>query len=171
MPVEGDPRMRRLAFGKWAAMVLVAFWLVGAGVARAGGDWNDDGIAWRSFDEGLALAKKEGKPVCLIVYTEWCPHCTNYSRVFHDEKVEKLSKNFVMIRLDQDQNKALTKGYAPDGAYIPRTIFLNSNGEIEPSIKARKDKYFYFYDERNAAPLLRAMGEMQAKASQPSDDS
>ena len=52
--------------------------------ARAGGDWNDANVAWKSYDEGVALAKKEKKPICLVFYTEWCPHCANYSAVFHD---------------------------------------------------------------------------------------
>jgi thiol:disulfide interchange protein len=75
-----------------------------AASARAGGDWNDQQIKWQSYDEGLAQAKKSNKPVCLILYTEWCPHCTNYSKVFHDPKVVKMSEEFVMIRLDADKN-------------------------------------------------------------------
>ena len=50
-------------------------------------DWNDKNIAWKSFDDGLAEAKKDKKPICLIVYTEWCPHCGNYSKVFADPKI------------------------------------------------------------------------------------
>jgi len=123
----------------------------------AGGDWNDSGIAWQPYDKGLAEAKKEKKPICLVFYTDWCPHCTNYSKVFHDPKVVEQSKNFVMIRLDKDQNKELSSKYAPDGQYIPRTYFLSPSGELDPSIHAPRDKYKYFYDERQAASILAGM--------------
>ena len=125
--------------------------------ALAGGDWNDSGIAWRSFDDGLKEAKASKKPVCLVVYTEWCPHCTNYSKVFHDPKVVEESKKFVMIRLDKDKNKELTKKYAPDGEYIPRTYFLSSDGTLDPALTAPRSEYKYFYDEANSAQLLASM--------------
>jgi len=53
--------------------------LLAARAARAGGDWNDQGVKWVPYADGLATAKKEKKPVCLVFYTEWCPHCQNYS--------------------------------------------------------------------------------------------
>jgi thiol:disulfide interchange protein len=100
-------------------------WMIGVAVCAtasfAGGDWNDSGIAWQPYEKGIAEAKAEKKPICMVFYTEWCPHCTNYSKVFHDPKVVEQSKSFVMIRLDKDQNKELSKQFAPDGEYIPRT--------------------------------------------------
>jgi thiol-disulfide isomerase/thioredoxin len=125
--------------------------------ARAGGDWNDSGVAWQPYEEGLAKAKKENKPVCLIFFTEWCPHCKNYSGVFHDPKVVEKSKSFVMIRLDKDKNKELSAKYAPDGQYIPRTYFLSSSGQLDPDIHAARDKYKYFYDEKNPASALKKL--------------
>ena len=111
-----------------AALLLVTLHLPGR-PALAGGDWNDGGVSWQPYDKGLAAAKKEKKPVCLVFYTEWCPHCANYSGVFHDPKVVEKSKQFVMIRLDKDKNAELSKQYAPDGEYIPRTYFLSSEGK------------------------------------------
>ncbi len=147
----------------WIGLVLVMSALMFAPNAWAGGDWNDDGIQWRSHDEGLAEAKQEGKPICLVVYTEWCPHCQNYSRVFHDGDVEKMAERFVMIRLDQDQKKTLSSRYAPDGAYIPRTMFLDSKGVIDPDIKVNRKDFVYFYDEHDPAHLRKAMSAAHAK--------
>jgi len=87
----------------------------------------------------LAAAKKEKKPICLIFYTEWCPHCANYSAVFHDPKVVDTTKRFVMIRLDKDKEAELSKKYAPDGEYIPRTYFLSSAGVLDADIHAPRD--------------------------------
>ena len=146
-------RFRRFQVG--LAFVLAA--LVCVSSSWAGGDWNDEGIEWRSYDEGLAEAEKEGKPICLVVYTEWCPHCQNYSQVFHDGEIEQAAKQFVMIRLDQDQDEAVTARYAPDGAYIPRTLFLDSNGVLDAEIKINRKQYVHFYDEHDPAHLRKAM--------------
>jgi thiol:disulfide interchange protein len=61
----------------------------------------------------LAEAKKANKPVLLIFYTEWCPHCTNYSKLFHDPKVVEQAKQFVMVRVDNDKNKDLARSTRP----------------------------------------------------------
>ncbi len=125
--------------------------------AHAGGDWNDAQIGWKSYEDGLAAAKKDRKPVCLIFYTEWCPHCRNYSGVFHDPKVVEKSKQFVMIRLDKDRNAELSKKYAPDGEYIPRTYFLSADGVLDPEIHAPRDQFKYFYDEVQPGGILTGM--------------
>jgi len=131
--------------------------------AWAGGDWNDQGIKWRTYDEGLAEAKKTKKPVVLIFYTEWCPHCSNYSKLFHDPKVVEKSKQFVMIRIDNDKNQELSKKFAPDGSYIPRTYFLTSGGVLDPDIHAPREQFKYFFDERSPDSVLAAMDTASKK--------
>ena len=143
--------------------LLLAWATATARPALAGGDWNDQGIKWRTFDEGLAEAKKTKKPVCLIFYTEWCPHCANYSKVFHDPKVVEKSKQFVMIRIDNDKNQELSKKFAPDGSYIPRTYFLTSAGVLDPDIHAPREQYKYFFDERSPDSVLAAMDAASKK--------
>ena len=125
--------------------------------ALAGGDWNDAGITWQPYDKGVALAKEQKIPVCLVFYTEWCPHCTKYAAVFHDSRVVEKSKKFVMIRLDKDKNAELSKKYAPDGEYIPRTFFLKPDGTLDQEIHAPRDQFKYFYDEAQPGGVLTGM--------------
>lgn len=146
-----------------ARLIVLSALLLPAVPARAGGDWNDGGIAWQPYEQGLAKAKADKKPVCLIFYTEWCPHCANYSKVFHDPKVIEQSKKFVMIHLDKDKNAEVSKKYAPDGEYIPRTFFLSPAGTLESSVHAPRDKYQYFYDEKDPASILAGMEAALAK--------
>jgi thiol-disulfide isomerase/thioredoxin len=120
-------------------------------------DWNDANIKWFSYDEGLAEAKKSHRPICLIFFTTWCPHCKNYSNVFSDPEVVKKAKSFVMIRLDNDKNAEIGKKYAPDGGYIPRTFFLSADGTLDPSLGEARDKYKYFYDEKSPSSILAGM--------------
>ena len=131
--------------------------------AFAGGDWNDAGINWQSYEQGLAKAKEANKPVCLIFYTEWCPHCVNYSKVFHDANVTERAKQFVMIRIDKDKRPDVSAKYAPDGQYIPRTYFLSPAGTLDPSIHEARDGYKYFYSEHNPAALLGGMRQALQK--------
>ena len=120
-------------------------------------DWNDANIKWLSYDEGLAEAKRTHRPICLIFFTTWCPHCKNYSGVFSDPEVVKKSKSFVMIRLDKDKNADISKKYAPDGEYIPRTYFLSADGTLDPSLSETRDQFKYFYDEKSPSSILAGM--------------
>ena len=140
-----------------AALLMAAVFLVATPPASAGGDWNDTTIQWQPYEQGLAAAKKDQKPIVLIVFTEWCPHCTNYSKLFHDDKVIAQTKRFVMIRLDKDKNAELSKKFAPDGEYIPRTYFLSSAGTLDADIHAPRAEYKYFYDEHDPGQLLASM--------------
>ena len=149
----------RIGMARWlmTLALLAGSAIAGARPALAGGDWNEDGIKWRTYDDGLAEAKKSKKPICLIFFTEWCPHCANYSKVFHDPKVVEKSKQFVMIRIDNDKNQALSKQFAPDGSYIPRTYFLSSSGALDADLHAPREQFKYFYDEKNPDSVLAAM--------------
>ena len=152
--------MRRTALG---STLIVGAVLAGALTARAGGDWNDQQIGWQAYDAGLAAAKKAKKPICLVFYTEWCPHCANYSVVFHDPRVVERAKRFVMVRLDKDKNAELSRRYAPDGEYIPRTYFLASDGTLDPGIHAPREQFRYFYDERDPGSVLAGMDQALGK--------
>lgn len=125
--------------------------------AWAGGDWNDTGIGWVDFEKGVAQAKADKKPVLLVFFTEWCPHCTTYSKVFHDEKVVAKSKSFVMVRLDKDKHTELSARFNPDGEYIPRTYFLSPEGTLDAELTAGREQYKYFYDTVDPASLLAGM--------------
>ncbi len=119
--------------------------------------WNPNGIDWKPFDEGLALAKAENKHVCLVVFTTWCPHCKNYSHVFADPRLVERAKDFVMVRVDADANDTVSRRYRPDGGYVPRTFILDSDGNVVPTADSGHAKYKYFFDEKHADELLRAM--------------
>jgi hypothetical protein len=99
----------------------------------------------------------------LIVFTEWCPHCTNYSKLFHDPAVVEKSREFVMVRVDKDKQPEISKQNAPDGEYIPRTYFLSSDGVLDPALSAKRERYRYFYNESDPKDVLAAMDSALAK--------
>lgn len=122
--------------------------------------WND-AIAWRGFDEGLSEAKQEQRPIMMVVHTSWCPKCRSLKQVFNeDPQIERLSEHFVMVHVDQDQNPAATL-YAPDGQYIPRVLFLDPNGKLDPELgnpdRRHKFRYFYTPQEDLGATMREAL--------------
>ena len=126
-------------------------------VTAAPEPWNPKGIDWQPYESGMASAKKDGKPICLVFFTTWCPHCKNYSDVFNDPRLVSKSKKFVMIRLDADANDAISKKYSPDGTYVPRTFLLDPNGVAIPAGNSDHPRYQHFFDEFHADSLVDAM--------------
>ena len=131
--------------------------------SKEGHDWNDAEIGWKGFEDGLAAARDSSQPICLVYYTIWCPHCKNYARVFHDSRVVEKSKSFVMIRIDRDAHRELSKRHSLDGEYIPRTFFLTSAGELDPALTEERARFRYFYDENDPASILAGMDRALAK--------
>lgn len=122
-------------------------------------DWNDSGINWRPYEAGLAEARATGKPAVLIFYTDWCPHCHNYSRLFHDPEVARLAASFVMIRVERDAHRDISARYALDGEYIPRTFFLSPQGVLIAGLDSGREQYRYYLDEHDASELTSRMEE------------
>jgi len=149
-------RKKLQAIGVVAGVLMLV--AMATAVAYAGAeDWNDKQIQWQPYAEGLKEAKQSKKPICLIFYTGWCPHCANYSKLFSDPKVVEKAKSFVMIRLDKDKNADLSKQYSPDGEYIPRTYFLSADGQLDASLSETRPQYKYFYSESDASSILGGM--------------
>jgi hypothetical protein len=69
----------------------------------------------------------------------------------------------VMVRVDKDKNAELSKQFAPDGQYIPRTFFLSPDGKLDDAIHAPRDKFKYFYDEKDPKSVLAGMDAALAK--------
>jgi thiol-disulfide isomerase/thioredoxin len=125
--------------------------------ASAPADWNAGEIAWMEYASGLAAAKAERKPVVLVFYTDWCPHCHEYSRLFHDSEIVQLSQRFVMIRVERDGHRDISAVYDIDGEYIPRTFFLSPAGVVLTDLASDHDEFRYFLDERDPGELIDRM--------------
>ncbi len=124
--------------------------------------WNS-GIAWLSMDDGFEAAKRDGKPIVLVFYADWCPHCRNYAKLFHDPQVIELSADFAMVRVDEDAAPHLGAKWKPDGGYVPRTFFLSPDGHMDVDLIGSNPKFKHFLDEDSPAQLLALMGKARRK--------
>lgn len=128
-----------------------------APLASAPADWNAREVAWTDYAAGLDAAKAGRKPLLLVFYTDWCPHCHNYSRLFHDPEVVRLSRQFVMVRVERDANPSISDVYAIDGNYIPRTFFLSPTGAVLTDLTSDNEEFRYFFDEHDSTELIALM--------------
>lgn len=125
--------------------------------AEAPSDWNVHEVAWVPYEAGLAAARAEQKPIVLVFYTDWCPHCHNYSRLFHDPELVRLSRRFVMIRVERDEHRDISARYDVDGDYVPRTFFLTPTGAVLTELASDNDDFLHFIDEHDPAELVALM--------------
>jgi len=158
-------KRRLVAFG---AVVLVAGFSgcmpYTPSTANYPSDWNPKQVAWQPYALGLRAAARDNKPIVLVFYTDWCPHCHNYSRVFHDPRVVEASRAFVMIRIERDGDPELSQEYNLDGDYIPRTFFLLPSGEVLEQLHPERTDFRYFLDEYEPDELLQLMQQARELA-------
>lgn len=125
--------------------------------------WNEDNINWLSYEKGLQIAEQEKKPILLVFYANWCGASKRYGKVFYDDEVVNLSKKFIMIKVDvnEDEDEDLSLEYGV--RYIPMTLFLDSKSNIQTDIRSRSSEHLFNLNEENPNELLRLMKKVQYK--------
>lgn len=94
----------------------------------------DEGIQFHkgTFQEALALAKKENKLVFLDIYATWCGPCKKLkSKTFSDKKVgEFYNQSFVNVALDGENGEGIALARKYELVGYPTLLFINANGEV-----------------------------------------
>jgi hypothetical protein len=124
--------------------------------------WSDK-IAWRSWESALSDAQSQGKPICLVVYADWCVHCKELAPVFALPDVASAAADLVMVRQDQDALPAwLNQHLGMYGNYVPRVLFLSADGKAREDLTSGHPRYPYFYapsvSDRLVANMRAARG-------------
>jgi thiol:disulfide interchange protein len=129
-------------------------------------NWNAPAITWHSLQTGIPEATRTGKTVVMVFHAPWCTACAKYRSVFKDERVVAAAKDVVMILVDADADKTANGAFAPDGTYVPRTIFMTPDGEVRTDLTGKSDpQHPHTIDIEKPDELLALIQKAATKAS------
>jgi len=84
----------------------------------------------QTFEEALAEAKKDKKPLLVKVYAVWCGPCKRMDKqVFADPKMLALASDFVAIKVDGDTEYGKSFNQDNQVSKYPTTLFFNAEGK------------------------------------------
>lgn len=94
------------------------------------------------YKTALETAKKESKPLFVMLYADWCPHCNLMkSEVLSDPAVKDfLNKNFVCTykNIEKEEGIALKNKFSTKS--LPTFLFLDSNENLIYALKGEMKK-------------------------------
>jgi thiol:disulfide interchange protein len=113
--------VRRYVLGLLGVAGLAVALMAPTSAASKGITWND------SLAKGLELAKKENKPALIDFYADWCSWCKRLdSDTYTDSKVIELSKRFVMIKVNTENERRAMFKYGVRS--LPTIVITDSAG-------------------------------------------
>ncbi|UCD18134.1 MAG: thioredoxin fold domain-containing protein, partial [Candidatus Zixiibacteriota bacterium] len=99
-------------------------------------------IVWRDYDEGMTLARQNGKHIMVNFATKWCGYCKKMNKTTFTEReiIGYLNEYFITIKVDGDSKRELNiDGYKISERNLTRAEyrvtgyptywFLKSDGE------------------------------------------
>ena len=147
---------RRGFFGLCAVLVLVT--LVSCAKERKEARAQRDAIAWlTSYEAALQTARNERCAVMIDFYTDWCGWCKKLDAdTYVDKQVISASSDFVSLKLDADQERAVAARYNITG--FPTILFIDAAGnEVHRVVGYRPPQAFL-------GEMKTALAAFQAKS-------
>ena len=93
----------------------------------------------------------------MVFHATWCSVCKRFREVFKDPAVVAASRDFVMILVDADAEKEINGAFQPDGSYVPRTLFIDSDGNVSDKLVGSDPQYPHSVDPDKPDELLALM--------------
>ncbi|KAJ7378801.1 Thioredoxin domain-containing protein 12 [Desmophyllum pertusum] len=121
-------------------------------------------LKWLKLDNALEEAKTSNKPIMMVLHKSWCQISQNLKpKIAESKEIAELSKHFLMVNLEDDEIPKDGK-YDADGSYVPRIVFLDSDGNLKKEIDNEntdldKTKYFYKTPEEIVKSMKKLIPE------------
>ncbi|KAK9499710.1 hypothetical protein O3M35_002705 [Rhynocoris fuscipes] len=117
--------------------------------AKNNEEWFGTKIKFLDYNEGLSAAKKEKKPIMVIVHHEACEACRIFRPLIgNSTSILKVHSKLIMTTIEEDDCPPCL---ILDGRYTPRVIFLGPNGKVLPEFYNKlgnpRNKYYYHNDK------------------------
>lgn len=95
-----------------------------ASAVSANADWRHD------FQSAQADAKRQGKPLLIHFYADWCGPCrTMDSTVFNNPEVQRmLGRDVIAVKLNSDHNRQLVARFGV--SVLPSDVVLMPTGQV-----------------------------------------
>ena len=95
---------------------------------------SNNAINWMTLEQAEAASVKDPKPMFVMVYANWCPHCKNFDKTtYQDPKVIKeLNTRFYPVKLNAHSNETIS---------WRSTDYTNPN--FDPQILADKQNSYH----------------------------
>jgi thiol:disulfide interchange protein DsbD len=131
--------------------------------SEAGSRASMNAIAWQPYsDENLAEAAREGKPVFIDFYADWCIPCKELDKkTFSDPEVVAASRDFFMLKADltsaaDERTRALYKKFQIKG--VPTLVFIAGDGKEVPELRGTG-----FEPKKDFLPKMKRVLEVGGK--------
>lgn len=125
--------MKNKIFTVFAVIVVIAIYAFNNPIVDFKED-NKEGIQFHkgTWNEALALAKKENKLIFLDIYATWCGPCKKLKKnTFSNEEVGKLyNSNFINVALDGEQAEGEMLANRYNIGEYPSLLFIDSTGNV-----------------------------------------
>lgn len=105
-----------------------------------------------SYNTALETAKKEQKPIFIMLYADWCPHCNKMKKeVFSSsEVIEFLKKNYVCVWKNTDHEEGTVLKNKFNTKSLPAFLFVDANETLLYALKGEMKKEFFLAEAKNA---------------------
>ncbi|WP_294960237.1 thioredoxin fold domain-containing protein [uncultured Flavobacterium sp.] len=104
------------------------------------------------YKTALENAKKEGKPLFVMLYADWCPHChLMKTEVLSDSAVmDFLNKNFVCTYKNIEKEEGIALKNKFNTKSLPTFLFLDNNETLVYALKGEMKKPEFLNELNNS---------------------
>lgn len=132
-------------------------------------------IKWKTLEEAQAAAKKDGKPLMVDVYTQWCGPCKMLSgRTFMDDQLAAyVNQHFHAVKFDAEGPQKTTfngKAYSNPGHNPQMGAGRNSTHELTMAIAPVNGRVAYptvVYIDKDGQVITPVQGYLTPEQMEP----